>query len=539
METFLNNFKNYLRTTPKNKLYLYLLILVAAIGGSVIGLSFLQREEYQPLFAGLSTEDASMVVARLKEQKIPYKLGANGTTVSVPKEKVYDVKLVLASQNSLPGASGIGLELFDKTNYGMTEFMQNINYKRAIQGELTRTINQMPEIKASRIHIVIPEKTLFTDREKDATASVFLKLKPGKALSKDQVSGIVHLVAGSIEGLKAENVVVVDSSGKILHKAGDGDTNVAMSGQQHELQRNVEKKIEESVQSMLETFLMNSRSVVRASVELNLRKVEKVEEEYIPEKTVVTGEKKSKEKAVNSRTRPGGVPGAAASIAAANREKAAKQDVKQEDQNLHQTEREDTNTTYEVSKSVRKIVEPYGDIKRISLAVLVDGKYEKIKGRKGEELKYIPRSQQELANIRNLVLRAAGFSEERGDKIEVLNMPFEVETIPEEKGFLGTGDNKDLIMSLGKYLFYLIIILSIFLFLLKPLMRMFQKEESRLSLKQVKDVYVKGEKTEAEHLSLDKGQAAITDKSQIAIVEALRDKALVGSIIREWVKENP
>ena len=120
---------------------------------------------------------------------------------------------------------------------------------------------------------------------------------------------------------------------------------------------------------------------------------------------------------------------------------------------MSQTEREDSSTSYEVSKTVRKIVEPFGDVKRISLAVLVDGKYEKVKGQKGEELKYIPRSQQDLANIKNLVLRAAGFNEERGDKIEVLNMPFEVESIPEEKGFLGKAENKQLVFSMGKYVF--------------------------------------------------------------------------------------
>ena len=296
METLLSNLKTHFKTLPKNRLYLYLMLLVTIIGGAVIGLSFLQKEEYQPLFTGLSTEDASLVVSKLKEQKIPYLLGMNGTTISVPKEKVYDVRLLLASQNSLPGGGGIGLELFDKTNYGMTEFMQNVNYKRAIQGELTRTINQMPEIQASRIHIAIPEKTLFTEKEKEVTASIFLKLKQGKELSKGQVNGVVHLVAGSIEGLKAENVVVIDSSGKILHKSGDANTDIAVSGQQYELQRSVEKKIEESVQSMLETFLMNSRSIVRASVELNLRKVEKMQEEYVPDKSVVADEKKSRER---------------------------------------------------------------------------------------------------------------------------------------------------------------------------------------------------------------------------------------------------
>lgn len=396
MDTVFDNIRGHLKTIPKNKLYLYVMLLLGGIGAAVIGLSFIEREEYQPLFIGLTTEDASNVVSRLKEQKIPYKLGASGTTVSVPKEKLSDVRLVLASQNALPGGGGVGLELFDKTNYGMTEFMQTVNYKRAIQGELTRTINQMPEVKASRIHIAIPEKSLFTEREKEVTASVFLKLKPGRDLSREQVAAVVQLVAGSIEGLKADNVVVIDSSGKVLHKSGEGDSGLVLSGQQYELQKSVEKKIEDSVASMLQTVLMSSRSIVRASVDLNLRKVERMEEEYAPDKKVVTQEKKTREKSVNGKPKAGGVPGAAASLAAA----AAKtqKDHKQHEESsstISETEREDTQTGYEVSKSVRKIVEPFGDIKRISLAVLVDGKYEKVKGKNGEESKYIPRTPQE------------------------------------------------------------------------------------------------------------------------------------------------
>jgi flagellar M-ring protein FliF len=534
METFFNNIKNYLKTVPKSRLYLYLLVLVVVIGGSVIGLSFLQKEEYQPLFAGLSTEDASMIVSKLKEQKIPYKLGGNGTTISVLKDRVSDVRLALASANALPGGGGVGLELFDKTNYGMTEFMQNVNYKRAIQGELTRTINQVPEVSASRIHIAIPEKTLFTDKEKEATASVFLKLRQGKTLSKEQVLGIVNLVAGSVEGLKTENVVVIDSSGRILHRSGDSGSDVMLSGQQFELQRNVEKTIEDSVQSMLDTFLMNSKSIVRASVELNLRKVEKMEEEYLPDKAAISEKKEIKEKSTSTRARAGGVPGVPANLAkAAN--KGAAQDAKPEEQNLNSSEKEDSNVSYEVSKSVRKIVEPFGDIKRISLAVLVDGRYEKVKGKKGEELKYIPRSQQELDNIKNLVVRAVGFNEERGDKIEVLNMPFEVETIPEEKNLFGSPENKDLVMNLGKYVFYSIMLLCIFLFFLRPLFRMFHKKEEPLPLQHVQDVYVKaGEGAKPAALAgIDKAQPPT------AMTEALKDKALVGSVIREWVKENP
>jgi flagellar M-ring protein FliF len=535
MDTFLNNIKAYVRNISKGKLYLYVMVIVVLIGGSMIGLSFVQKEEFQPLFVGLSTDDASMIVAKLKEQKVSYKLSMGGTTVSVPKEKVYDIRLALAAQNSLPGSGGVGLELFDKTNYGMTEFMQNVNYKRAIQGELTRTINQMPEIAASRIHIAIPEKSLFTDREREATASVFLKMKRGQSLSREQVTGIVHLVAGSIEGLKAGNVVVIDSSGKVLHKEGESGSGVVMSGQQFELQRSVEKRIEDSVQSMLDSFLMNSKSIVRASVELNLRKEEKVEEEYAPDKRVASGEKRVKEKSVNTRGRAGGIPGASANIANAIAKGSAKQETKQEDQPTSQSEREDTSTSYEVSKTVRKIIEPFGDIKRMSIAVLVDGKYEKSKGQKGEEVnKYIPRTPQDLNNIKSLVLRAAGINEERGDKLEVLNMPFEVENIPEEKSFLGSPGNKDMVVTFAKYAFYLVIALCVFLFVVKPFIQLFQRKGQKLPLRQVKDVYVKGqEKT-------DQPQALTpAEKAQTAVADALKDKALVGSIIREWVKESP
>ncbi len=527
MEAFLKQVKNYIQTIPKSRLYLYLFLLVAVIGGSVVGLSFIQKETYNTLFSGLSTEDASTVVAKLKELKIPYKLGLGGTAIYVPSDRVYDVRLMLVSQNALPGGGGVGFELFDKTNYGMTEFMQNINYKRAVQGELARTINQMPEVKSSRVHIAIPEKTLFTDREKEVTASVFLKLKPGKNLSKDQISGIVHLASGSIEGLKPESVVVIDSSGKILYKNGDTSSPITLSGQQYELQRGVERRLEESIQSMLDKFIPASQSIVRASVELNLRKIEKMEEEYQPNKSVITTEKKSKERTSNQTAKVGGVPGVASNVPTTG----GKRDVRPETPNrVNESEREESQITYEVSKSVRKIIEPFGDIKKVSLAIVVDGKYEKVKGQKGEEIKYVPRSAKELNDIKNLVGRAVGYDEERGDKIEVLNIPFEAESSADEKGLIDQAEKKELIFNVSKYVFYLAIFAAIFFFVVRPLLSILTRRGPALPLKKVKDVYVKGPGPEG-------ATAAIEDKAQGAIAEALKDKALVGTIIKEWVKE--
>ncbi len=533
-DELLNSVRNYIKTTPKNKLYTYLFLFVIIVGGSVLGISLIQKETYQTLFAGLSTEDASMIVSKLKELKVPYQLGLGGTAVYVPKERVYDVRLMLAGQNALPGGAGMGFELFDKTNYGMTEFMQNVNYKRAIQGELSRTINQMPEIKASRVHLAIPEKTLFTDKEKETTASVFLRIKPGKSLSKDQVAGIVQLVAGSVEGLKSDNVTLVDSSGKILYKnTGSGvPSTIALSGQQFELQKGVEKTLEESVQSMLDKFIPSNKSIVRANVELNLRKIEKVEEEVQPNKSVITTEKKSKEKNINKTGGPGGVPGVASNVP--NAAGKSKPDVKTDlaaSSRTSESEREESQISYEVSKTVRKIVEPFGDIKRISLAIAVDGKYEKVKGQKGEELKYTPRSQKELSDIKGIVSRAVGYDEERGDKIEVLNVPFEVETLADEKGAIDSAERKEMIFGAGKYAFYIAIFVALFFFLVKPLLGILKTRTERESLHQIKDVYMKNAVAGAEVPSIESKQQST------ALTDAMKDKALVGSIIKEWVRE--
>ncbi|HVN98188.1 MAG TPA: flagellar basal-body MS-ring/collar protein FliF [Syntrophorhabdaceae bacterium] len=525
----LNNARNYLKTTPKNKLYTYLFLLIVVVGGSILGLSLLQKENYSTLFAGLSTEDASMVVAKLKELKVPYKLGLGGSAIYVPKDRVYDIRLMLAGQNALPGGAGMGFELFDKTNYGMTEFMQNVNYKRAIQGELSRTINQMPEIKASRVHIAIPEKTLFTEKEKDVTASVFLKIKPGKDLSKDQVSGIVQLVAGSVEGLKPENITVVDSSGKILYKnGGSGPASaVVLSGQQFELQQSVERTLEDSVQSMLDRFIPSNKSIVRANVELNLRKVEKVEEEVQPNKSVITSEKKSKEKTVNRTAGPGGVPGVASNVPNVAGRTTPKVETGAERTN--ESEREESQVSYDVSKTVRKIVEPYGDIKRVSLAIVVDGKYEKVKVQKGEELRYSPRSQKELSDIKGIVARAVGLDEQRGDKIEILNVPFEAEKLADEKGALDSAEKTEVMYSVGKYAFYAAIFFAVFLFLVKPLLNILRSRVERAPLSPIKDVYLRG--------TAGPEVTPIENKAQSALADAMKDKVVVGSIIKEWVRE--
>ena len=168
-----------------------------------------------PLYGNLAPEDAAEIVAKLKENQIPYQLTMDGTGVHIPYDKIYETRLELASQG-LPRGTGIGFEVFDDTKLGMTEFVQNVNYQRALQGELSRTINTLMEVESSRVHIVMPARSLFIEEEEPATASVILKLRRGKYLSKDQIQGIVHLISSSVSRLDPEDVTVIDNNGKML-----------------------------------------------------------------------------------------------------------------------------------------------------------------------------------------------------------------------------------------------------------------------------------------------------------------------------------
>ena len=185
-------------------------LILGSIAGFVFLMNWTGKAEFQPLYAQLDAEDASAILSKLREQKIEYRIASNGSTILIPQELIYETRMQLASEG-VPRGGGIGFEIFDNTKLGMTAFAQNVNYQRALQGELARTINRISEVESSRVHIVMTEKSLFVEEEEPATASIVLKLRPGKWLNQSQVNGIVHLVSSSVERLSPENVTVVDS----------------------------------------------------------------------------------------------------------------------------------------------------------------------------------------------------------------------------------------------------------------------------------------------------------------------------------------
>lgn len=404
------------------------MIILVALAGSVAGLIALalwtQQPDMQVLFTNLNSEDASSIIDKLKESKTPYDTTGGGATILVPTAQVHDLRLTLAGQG-IPKGGGVGYEIFDRTSIGMSEFVQKLNYRRALQGELARTIAQMPEVERARVHLAIPERRLFAAEQERPRASVVVSLRNSQALSKGQVQGVVHLVASSVEGLQARDITVVDGHGHLLSSTAQDET-AGLTNTQLEYQRTIEKDIEGRIQSMLERIVGLNKAEVRVSSLIDFRKVETTEERYDPNGQVVRSEQHGQEKANGVNGLSGGVPGVQSNVPP-----GTDAEPTQTSSNATQTKNETVN--YEISRTVSRIVEPIGSIKKLSVAVLVDGTYEAPKAAEGETAgkpagevvkKYIPRSEEDLKRIEDIVKKAMGYSTDRQDQVQVVNVQF-------------------------------------------------------------------------------------------------------------------
>ena len=444
------------------------LTLVVLVAGMVAGFAFMLswsgQHQYHHLFTNLAPEDAGDILAYLKEQKVPYQVSAGGSAILVPEDRVYESRMELASRG-LPQGSGIGFEVFDNTRLGMTEFVQNVNFQRALQGELSRTINQIAEVESSRVHIVMPSRSVFIEDEEPASASVVLNLRRGKWLSPSQVEGIVHLVSASVSRLSPQHVTVVDSNGKLLAGFSEGTTLAKLSSDQLEYQEKLERNLETRVKTMLEKALGRDKAVVRIACALNFKRQEMTEERYYPDNRVIRSEQVLKEKAGDRSGMPAGVPGVRSNLA--RRPAAGVQTDEVE------FEKNDRTVNYEIGKLVSHIVEPVANVKNISAAVVVDGTYEQVKKRDGSiDFKYSPRRAEEMEQIRTIVMGAINFDEQRGDKVEVANIPFGTEKLaaafeqPAEEGWL---DKLSAFATPLRYALLAVFMLCSFLFVVRPL----------------------------------------------------------------------
>ena len=412
---------------------------------------FTNQVDYRVLFSNLTKEDASAIVTKLKEKKIPYQISPSGETLSVPSEQVSELRLELAAAG-LPHGGGVGFEIFDNKVFGATEFEQQMNYRRALQGELSRTINSLDEIQQCRVHIVIPKESLFIEQQKKPTASVTIKLKSGRKLKESQIDGIGHLVASSVEGLSASEVMIVDSQGNILSKRQGDSKQTRLSSSQIEHQRNIEKEMGNQIQTLLESVVGKGKAVVRVNAELDFRLMEKTEETYDPESPVVRSTQKQMDKSI------GPVP-PSKTVAGKTEESSGGPEKEKTEETVN----------YEINKTVSKTVMPVGEIKKISIAVLVDGNYQK--NDKGA-VTYQERPKKELESFEDLVRKSAGFNAQRGDQVVVSSMPFiRSETEEVMPATASWKDNIAAAIPMIKYAALITGLLFTFLFIIRPLVR--------------------------------------------------------------------
>jgi flagellar M-ring protein FliF len=388
-----------------------------AVTASFISIFFLTNQvAYRPLYADLSTESAAEIVTWLGNEGIPCRT-IQGGTVQVPEDQVYSVRLALASAG-LPRGGGVGFEIFDKTNLGATDFAQQINYQRALQGELERTIGRFPQVESARVHLAQPKESLFVSERREPTASVVLRLKRGEQLDQSQVNGIVHLVSSAVPRLKKENVSVVDTGGKVLNERdGPGNDFASLTSAQLVYQKRLEDYYKQKIQSMLEGALGSDKAVARVSAEIDFDQVQTNEDRFDPDLVAVRSEQKVVETATDQKT--GGIPGVKGGLA-----DKIQGNARQEETGLLTQRKQDT-TNYEISRVQRQVNGAVGKLQRLSVGVLVDGTYRQ----DGKDAVYVARTQEEIANLEQIVKAAIGFSVERGDDVSVVNVPFSVERV--------------------------------------------------------------------------------------------------------------
>lgn len=386
--------------SPQQKMLLVrgLPVLLLVLG---IGMYFLNHVPYRPLFTNLSQQDAAAVVRELDSRRIPYHLRGNGSIIEVPEETLYHTRLELAGKG-IPLGGGVGFEIFEQTPFGTTEFTQRVNFQRALQGELARTINSIQAVQSSRVHLALPQHAGFLGREEKPSASVVVELRPGYSLTAEQVQGITNLLSTSVEGLSPEKVSVVDTSGRPLRARSEkNDTETEFL---HRLKLQIEQEMEKRIETMLEPVLGPGKAVARVSAELEFRETQLAREQFDPSSHVVRSQQQQVEDSQTPQT--GGVPGVQGGVPGGDTGQG---------KNATSNRKNET-VNYEIGRTTSQVLEPRGQVRRLSIAVMVDGKY--------EADAYTPRPAEEMELLKAIVMKAVGFNSDRGDQVEVANMPF-------------------------------------------------------------------------------------------------------------------
>ncbi|MBV8923806.1 MAG: flagellar M-ring protein FliF [Bradyrhizobium sp.] len=415
---------DFLKGLGAARLMAMIAVTAALIGFFAFVIMRVTTPQMTTLFTDLSLEDSSSIIKDLERQGIPYELRNEGSVIMVPKDKVTRLRMKLA-EGGLPKGGGVGYEIFDKSDaLGTTSFVQNINHLRALEGELARTIRSIDRIQAARVHLVLPERPLFSRETPEPSASIVVRVRG--SLDPAQIRAIRHLVASSVNGLKPQRVSIVDENGQLLADGAATDIDQAVGD---ERRATFEKRLRKQVEDIVSSVVGAGRARVELSADFDYNKITQTSDKFDPEGRVLRSTQ-TREESSNS--------GADSGQVTVNNELPGNQQNNNGPQTRDQSKKTEETNNYEISRTTKTEVTEAGRVNRISVAVLVDGAYSK--NDKGE-LVYKERTKDELDRIAALVRSAIGFDQKRGDQVEVVNLKFaegpQVQPINEPAGILG------------------------------------------------------------------------------------------------------
>lgn len=407
----------------------------AAIAVIVALFLWMRSPDYRVLLSNLSAKDGGDIVGQLTQMNVPYQIADNGSAILVPADKVHELRLKLA-QAGLPKGGNTGFELLDKEQFGISQFSEQVNYQRALEGELSRTIESLSPVQTARVHLAIPKPTLFVREQKSPTASVTVGLLPGRALDEGQISAIVHMVSGSVSGLTSSNVIIVDQAGRLLTNNDNSQQSVSTS--QMRLTQETEARLKQRIEDLLAPLVGRANVQAQVTAQVDYSKIEQTAEEYKPNQqpdSAAVRSRQSSQSRQNSNGGPGGVPGAlsnqpaSAPSAPVETAKADEKDTKDNknpsradnNRNSNINSQSDETTNYEVDRKISHTQRQIGVVDRLSVAVIINWLPQK-KEDGSEEMKPLPPEM--LKEIESLTREAMGYSSDRGDSLSITNSRF-------------------------------------------------------------------------------------------------------------------
>lgn len=505
-------------------------VIVLVVIGFAVMFYWANKTEFQPLYTGLASEDASGIVDKLKEMKVPYKLKNNGSAIIVPSDVVHETRLNLAGQG-LPKGGGVGFEIFDKTEFGTTEFVQQINYKRALQGELSRTIEKFQEVEEARVMIVMPKDSVFVEDTKPASASVLLRLT--NEIAETNIDAVVNLVSGAVKDLPPERITVTDTSGRILYRGkSDAEKAAEIADKRVTTQVKYKKFYEESlakrIETMLERIVGKDRAIVRISTEMDFSKEDINEEIYDPNELNTPYVRSRKNKAESREE----FKSADEMVSSVNPIVPPGEEGAVDNRIVRGSKQEDI-VNYEISKRVRSTEKPFAVLKRLSVAAVIDGSYQYVTDENGDRIKkYVPRADVDLERFEEVVKNAMGYNDARGDQVTVQS--FQFSSLPGDQVQVQLTAMEKFTHEYGNIVANLVLVLMFFLFVLRPVLK---------TVKEIKEAgEIEEEAEKGELLDITDEEDEDTEWDDLPALRkaeelAKGDMDKTANILKSWIRE--